>query len=70
MSIEDQKLSEQEAAAHIKMTPSYLQRDRCEGVTGNRTPGPPFYRIGRRIFYKRSDLDAWLEKHRVDRYAS
>ena len=67
MSIEDPRLSEQDAAAYIGMSPAYLQRDRCEGVVGNRTPGPPFYRIGRRILYKQSDLDAWLEKHRVER---
>ena len=69
MSIKNENLNEKEAAAYINMTTSFLQRDRCHGVTGNRTPGPPFYRIGRRIFYKISDLDTWLEKHRVERPA-
>jgi len=60
-------VDETEAAEYIGMSVHYLRRDRCEGVTGNRTQGPPFYRIGRRIFYRIADLDAWMEQHRVER---
>jgi excisionase family DNA binding protein len=28
--------------------------------------GPPFYRLSRKILLKRADLDAWLERHKVD----
>jgi excisionase family DNA binding protein len=28
--------------------------------------GPPFYRLSRKILLRRSDLDAWLERHKVD----
>lgn len=27
---------------------------------------PPFYRLGRSVRYALADLDAWLERHRVD----
>jgi len=27
--------------------------------------GPPCYKIGRRILYKRSEVDAWLNDHAV-----
>jgi len=30
-----------------------------------RRVGPPFYRVGRAVLYKQSDLDAWLEQQRV-----
>lgn len=69
MQVDDdsQLLDEQEAAEEIGMSVSYLQRDRCHGKTGNRTPGPPYYKIGRRVVYKRADLHVWLEQRRVDR---
>lgn len=28
--------------------------------------GPPFYRLGRKIIYRGSDLNAWAEANRVD----
>lgn len=56
-------LNEREAAAYIGMSVSYLRRDRHEGPTGNRTPGPRWRQIGARtIRYMREDLDAWLEQ--------
>jgi len=60
-------LSEIEAAIYIKMSRSYLRQDRMNGIRENRTPGPRYVRIGRRIRYLRDDLDAWLEAHAVDR---
>lgn len=27
--------------------------------------GPRYYKVGRRVVYRRSDLDAWLEAHAV-----
>ena len=32
--------------------------------------GPPFIRFGGRILYKGSDLNEWLESHRVETAAS
>jgi len=60
-------LSEIEAATYIKMSRSYLRQDRMNGIRHNRTPGPRFVRIGRRIRYLKDDLDQWLLDHVVDR---
>ena len=27
--------------------------------------GPPFVRVGRRVFYRRGDLRAWIQSHTV-----
>jgi predicted DNA-binding transcriptional regulator AlpA len=32
-----------------------------DGNRENRTPAPPFIKIGRAVRYLREDLDAWLE---------
>lgn len=60
---------EEGAADHIGMSVSYLRMDRLRGNVGKRTPGPPYYKIGRSIRYDVRDLDAWLEGRRVDRSA-
>ncbi len=31
--------------------------------------GPPFVRAGRRVLYRISDIDAWLDKHRAEMVA-
>ena len=54
-------LTSREAAAYLRMGSNFLDYDRCK-----KTVNIPFYRIGRRIRYKRSDLDAFLEKNRVN----
>lgn len=53
------------AADYIDMSVAFLRNGRCKGVTGNRTPTPPFLRLGRSIKYDRRDLDAWLASRRV-----
>ncbi len=60
-------LTEKETAAYIGMSRSYLRQDRMNGHRLNRTPGPAFLKIGRSIRYLKTDLDAWLQKHRLDR---
>ena len=57
-------LTEQEAATYIGMSRSFLRQSRMDGKRANRTPGPPFMKIGRKILYLKDDLDAWLEAHR------
>ncbi|HUW61948.1 MAG TPA: hypothetical protein VMZ06_13185, partial [Candidatus Bathyarchaeia archaeon] len=54
------------AAAFIGMSMSFLRMARCEGHRGNRTPGPPFYRIGKVVRYSITDLRAWLEARRCE----
>ncbi len=62
-------MTEIEAAIYINMSRSYLRQDRMNGIRHNRTPGPRYMKIGRRIRYLIEDLDAWLEAHIIDREA-
>ena len=51
-------LTEAEAAALLRFSRKHLQRMRAE------YRGPPFFKEGRAIRYKRSDLIAWMELRR------
>jgi predicted DNA-binding transcriptional regulator AlpA len=64
---QQEALKEQQASAYIGMSVPYLRTDRMNGHREGRTPGPPFLKIGRTVRYLRTDLDAWLQAHRVDR---
>ena len=57
-------LSEAEAADYIGMSRSFLRQARMDGKRINRTPGPPFTKIGRKVLYLKDDVDRWLEQHR------
>jgi len=48
------------AAQHLDMSVGSLATLRCLGR------GPKFYRMGRRIIYKQTDLDAFLEESVCD----
>lgn len=54
-------LSEKQAANYIGMSRSYLAQARMEGARKNRTPAPPFIKIGKSVRYLREDLDQWLD---------
>ena len=54
-----------EAARYIAMSESFLRQARMDGERENRTPGPPFLKIGRAVRYLKHDLDAWLERHKA-----
>jgi excisionase family DNA binding protein len=43
-----------EAAAYLGISTSTLEKMRCEGR------GPRYLKLGRRCFYRRSDLDQYL----------
>lgn len=51
--------STREAAIYLRVGDRTLIRWRSLGV------GPAYIRVGGKIFYQKRDLDAWLEKHRV-----
>lgn len=59
--IKSRALSEKEASQYICMSRSFLRQARMDGNRENRTPAPPFIKIGRAVRYLREDLDAWLE---------
>jgi hypothetical protein len=54
-------LSEKQAAKKAGLSLSYLRKSRCEGTIGNRTPAPPFVRIGGRVLYPEEDLRLWVK---------
>ena len=54
------KLSRTEAAAYLGVTPDTLNKWASVG-----RPWVPYYRVGRKAVYDIADLDAFLEKHRV-----
>lgn len=54
-------LSEIETAEYIGMSRSFLRQSRMEGNRDNRTPAPPFIKIGRAVRYLKEDLDLWLD---------
>jgi hypothetical protein len=53
-----QLLNESEAAAHLRVSRSFLARKRCSGG------GPVFCRVGRRVLYFVSDLEAFAARGR------
>ncbi len=50
-------LTVREAAAHLSLSVSSLNKRRLTGDT------PPFVKLGKSVRYRRSDLDFWTEKH-------
>jgi hypothetical protein len=59
-------LTERQAAPYIGMSRSFLRQSRMNGERQNRTAGPPFLKIGRKVLYLADDLDDWLLEHRHD----
>ncbi len=59
-------LTDPEAAAYLGMSISFLRQGRMEGRRANRSPGPPFIRMGKAIRYDIQDLDAWLSANRCE----
>ncbi len=55
-------LSELEAAAYIGMSRSFLAQSRMDGDRENRTPAPPFIKIGRSVRYLLEDINDWLNQ--------
>jgi len=57
-------VSEKDAAIYICMSRSFLRQGRMNGDRENRTPTPPYLKIGRSVRYLKQDLDTWLEQFR------
>lgn len=47
-------LTTRQAARYVELSPKTLETMRTRGG------GPPYVKIGRRVVYRRADLDAWL----------
>jgi excisionase family DNA binding protein len=46
-------LTQQEAAEILRLSERTLERHRLSG------DGPPFVKLGRRVVYRRADIEAW-----------
>jgi len=53
---EDIALPQPDAARYLGMSESFLAKSRCYGS------GPRYCKLGRRVAYRKSDLDAWREE--------
>jgi excisionase family DNA binding protein len=53
---DDVLLTESEVAGMLRVSPRTVRRWRNEGT------GPPALRVGRRIRYRRSAVEAWLDR--------
>ena len=59
MQIPDNKaLSTKETASLLGLSASYLERARCYGK------GPVYFKIGARVVYRLTDIEAWLASQR------
>src|SRR5690348_10570902 len=70
LKIEDDEriLTEMEAAQYIRMSRSFLSKDRMNGYRHGHIQGPEYIKLGSRaIRYRKKDLDAWIVKNRVVR---
>ena len=56
----EDRLTRDEAAKFLGLSPSTLAAD-----TSRRNLSIPYYRVGGRIYYRRTELDQWLKLHRV-----
>jgi hypothetical protein len=61
MSQPDEFITTPETAKIVRKTVRGLAVERCR-----RLDTPPWYKLGNKILYKKSDVLAWLEAHRVD----
>ena len=52
------RMSVESAALYLGLSVSFLNRRRVIGG------GPTYTKLGRRVVYAKSDLDAWLALHR------
>ena len=54
-------ISDLEAARYLGVSASLLRKMRCYGNRPGRTPGPPYFKIGRSVRYLIEDLDQYIE---------
>lgn len=56
--LSERKFSVPEAAAHLGISKSFLDKARTAGT------GPHFLKLGRRVVYDRKDLESWASGNR------
>lgn len=66
---EEEYMRETEAAAYIRVSTATLRRWRRKGrINKQGTPPPKSYERGRQIWYRRSDLDAWIASGQIKHF--
>lgn len=66
MEIENRTLNTRQASEYLGVSCSWLRQARMGGKRLDRLSSPPYFKLGRRVVYLKSDLDHWLTKHRVE----
>lgn len=64
MRANERLLRESEAARYLGVSRSFLAQSRMDGQRENRTPAPPFIKMGKMVRYDIDDLDAWISAHK------
>jgi excisionase family DNA binding protein len=57
---DDRLMGVEDLAEYLGIPEATVYKQRSEGT------GPPGYRIGKHVRWKRSEVEAWLEKHKDD----
>lgn len=65
MVVNRQVMGEKDAATYIGMSAGWLRVSRMNGNRGKHTAAPAWIQIGRSVRYAVTDLDNWLDAHRV-----
>ena len=60
----DQWLCTKQAAAYLRVCTSFLEKRRQKKQPHLMRQGPPFYKIGGKVLYKKHDLGLWREANR------
>lgn len=55
----DGRLTSGDAAQYLGLTAKVLANQRSQGI------GPPFVKLGKTVFYRKEDLDAWIAARRA-----
>ncbi len=63
--MEKKRMNSQEAAKYLGISDSALRQSRTENAKHLGLIPPPYYKLGRRVMYDSSELDAWLSNYRV-----
>ena len=62
---EPRLLTEREAASYLNVSSAFLRKSRSDGPRAGHAPAPPHIKVGRMVRYALTDLDHWIEIHRV-----
>ncbi len=64
---DDEYLNEGQVTAEFPLGVRWLQKKRQEGSAGTGDAGPPFYKVGDNVRYRRGDVKAYMASRKVDR---